>query len=294
MTGVPSTQIPGVYHHRVGDIVVTALSDGTLDRGPEMFHNIARDDAMGLLAASFRPAILVSVNAFLIYSAGRLALVDTGSGAYLGPSAGKLLGNLAAAGVAPGDIDIVILTHMHPDHSAGLTDMTTGKAHYANAELIVHTNEPCHWGDDAAMARGTEREQRLFFQAGRDQIAPYRDRMRMFDRGGEVFPGVTAMPFTGHTPGHTGYMVASGGEQLLIWGDITHVPDVQLARPEVTVVVDSDPAAAAATRARVLDMVATDRLLVTGMHMHYPGFAHVARRAGGGYALVPQAWRTVL
>jgi glyoxylase-like metal-dependent hydrolase (beta-lactamase superfamily II) len=118
--------------------------------------------------------------------------------------------------------------------------------------------------------------------------------MRLFSRGGEVFPGTTAMEFHGHTPGHCGYMISSGSEQLLIWGDIAHVPEVQLARPEVTVVVDSDPAAAAATRRRVLDMVATDRLLITGMHLHYPGFAHIARRNGGGYALVPEAWQTQL
>ena len=101
----PTAQIPGVYHVRVGDIVVTALSDGHVDRTPEMFRDITTADAEGLLAAAFRPGIVISVNAFLIYSAGRLALVDTGSGNYLGPTAGKLLANLAAAGVAAAEID---------------------------------------------------------------------------------------------------------------------------------------------------------------------------------------------
>ena len=294
MIGTPLAQVPAVYRVRIGDIVVTALSDGTLERTTEMLRDIARADAERLLADASRPGIVVSVNAFLIHSAGRVALMDTGSGAYLGPSAGKLAGNIAAAGVAPGGIDTVILTHMHPDHSAGLTDMTTGRANYPNAELVVHENEPRHWGDDAAMARGSEREQRLFFQAGREQIAPYRDRLRLFGKAVEVFPGVTAVPCHGHTPGHCGYMIASGKDQLLIWGDTAHVPEVQVARPEVTVNVDSDPSAAAASRARILDMAASERLLVTGMHLHFPGFAHVARHGSGGYVLVPQAWRTIL
>ncbi len=294
MTAQPVAQIPSVYRLRVGETVITALSDGTLDRTPEMLRDISKEDAERILSEAFRPGILVSVNAFLIQAAGRVALMDTGSGDYLGPTAGKLLANLASAGVTPGEIDTVILTHMHPDHSAGLTNMTTGQPHYANAELVVHENEPRHWGDDAAMARGTEREKRLFFQAGREQIAPYRNRMRLFSKPGEVFPSVTAVPSHGHTPGHCGYLIASGKDQLLIWGDTAHVPEVQLARPDVTVNVDSDPPAAAASRKRILDMAASDRLLVTGMHLHFPGFAHVARRREGGYALVPEAWRTVL
>jgi glyoxylase-like metal-dependent hydrolase (beta-lactamase superfamily II) len=294
MVKSPTAQIPGVYHVRIGDIVVTALSDGHVERTPEMLRDITIEDAERLLADAFRPGIVISVNAFLIYSAGRLALVDTGSGNYLGPTAGKLLQNLAAAGVAAADIDTVLLTHMHPDHSAGLTDMTTGKPNFPEAEVVVHENEPRHWDDDAAMARGTEREKKLFFQAAREQIAPYRDRMRVFNKSEDVFPGVTAIPATGHTPGHTPYLIASGKEQLLIWGDTVHVPEVQVARPDVTVNVDSDPPAAAASRKRILDRAATDRLLVTGMHVHFPGFSHVTRARNGGFALVPQAWCTVL
>src|SRR5262249_8405264 len=153
---------------------------------------------------AFRPAIVVSVNAFLIHSAGRLALMETGSGTYLGPTAGHLLDNLAAAGIACDAITTILLTHMHPDHSARLTDLATGLRRFPNAELVVHENEPRHWSDDAAMARGSEREKKLFFQQAREQMAPYRQRMRLF-RAGEVFPGVTAIPSHGHTPGHCAF-----------------------------------------------------------------------------------------
>jgi len=289
MADVPMRQIPPVYHRRIGDIVVTALSDGTLERTHEMMIGVSAAEGKAHLEAAGRSAFVLSINAFLIHTAGRVVLVETGSGNYLGPSAGHLLASLAAAGVGPHEIEAILLTHMHPDHSAGLTDMSTGRANYPNAELVCHEAEPRHWLDDAAMARGTEREKRLMFQQAREQMVPYRERLRTFTTG-EVLPGITAVPCPGHTPGHTGYLIQSGAERLLIWGDIVHMPEVQVPRPEVAMVVDTDPEGARASRRRILDMAATERLLVTGMHLHYPGFAHVLRQ-GSGYRLVPEAWR---
>src|SRR5215468_7915117 len=121
MKKVPTEQVAGVFHRRVGDIIVTAISDGFLDGGLEVLRNISQDEARQILADSFRPARRTAVNAFLVYSAGRLALIETGSGNYLQPTAGKVMTNLKAAGVDPADIEAVLLTHMHPDHSAGLT-----------------------------------------------------------------------------------------------------------------------------------------------------------------------------
>ena len=284
----PKQQIAGVYHRRVGDIVVTALSDGHLDGSIDVLKNITPEEARRILGDNFRPARRTQVNAFLIYSAGRLALVETGSGNYLLPTAGKLLENVRAAGVDPADIEAVLLTHMHPDHSAGLTDMATGKRNYPNAELVMHEKEPKHWFDDAKMAAAPERAKKLYFQAGREQVTPYKSRWRLF-REGEVFPGVTAIPRQGHTPGHTTFLVSSGKDQLLIWGDTVHVPEIQTARPEVCMEFDTDADGAAASRRKVFDMVATERLLVTGMHLHFPGFAHLARR-GQAYQLIPEAW----
>jgi glyoxylase-like metal-dependent hydrolase (beta-lactamase superfamily II) len=285
---VPQQQTPGIYHRRVGDIVVTALSDGYLDGSIDVLKNITPDDARQILGDNFRPARRTPVNAFLVYSAGRLALIETGSGNYLLPTAGKLMENVKAAGVDPADIESVLLTHMHPDHSAGLADMKTGKRYYPNAELVMHENEPKHWFDDAKMSAAPERAQRLYFQAGREQVLPYKDRWRLFKQG-EVFPGVTAIPRHGHTPGHTTFLISSGNDQLLIWGDTVHVPEVQTARPEVCMEFDTDADAAAASRRKVFDMVATDKLRVTGMHLHLPGFAHLVRR-GEGYQLSPDAW----
>jgi len=292
MTSYPAQQIPGVYHRKIGDIVVTAISDGYLDGDLEVMRNVDLEKAHQALRDAFRPARRTSVNAFLIHSRGRTAIVDTGSGNYLQPTAGFVQRNLAATGIDPKSIDAVLLTHMHPDHSAGLTDMSSGARLFPNAELVMHENEPAHWFDDAAMTGADERSQKLFFLAGREQVAPYRDRTRLFTQG-EIFPGVTAVPSPGHTPGHTAYLVASGNDQLMIWGDTVHVPEVQTVFLEAGMAFDTDLAAAAASRRRMFDRVAADGILIAGMHLHFPAFSRLARR-GDAYALYSEAWAHAL
>lgn len=287
---VPQAQVPGVYHRKVGDIVVTAISDGYLDGSMAVIQNIAPEDAAQMLRDAFRPVPRrTAVNCFLIHAGGKLALVDNGCGSAMAATGGRLFDNLAAAGVAPADIDVVLQTHLHPDHSNGLSD-AQGNRRFPKAELVMHAAEMGFWHDDAAMAKADETSRARNFQAARDQVAPYAKAgaVRTFE-GGEVFPGVTAMPFPGHTPGHTGYLIASGDQSLLIWGDIIHVPEIQIPRPEVCMAFDIDPTQAQATRRRVFDMVAADRLVWAGMHMHFPAFARLLRRDGGVVAL-PEAW----
>ena len=281
-------QILGVYHRKIGDIIVTAISDGYLDGTLEVMRNVDVEKAHEILRNSFRPARRTSVNTFLIHSKGRTAIVDTGSGNYLQPTAGFVQRNLAAAGIDAKSIDTVLLTHMHPDHSAGLTDMSNGERLFPNAELIMHENELAHWFDDGAMAKTDPRSAKLYFQVGREQVAPYKDRTRLF-RQGEVFPGVTAVPSLGHTPGHTAYLVASGNDQLMIWGDTVHVPEVQTVFPEAGMAFDTDLAAAAAARKRMFDRVSADGILIAGMHLHFPSFSRLARR-GDAYQIYPEAW----
>lgn len=292
MTQAPTQQMPGVYHRRIGDIVVSAISDGYLNGSMEVLRGIGVEEGTQMLAAVFRPARRTSVNTFAVHSGGRVAVIDTGSGTHMGDTVGWQQRNLRAAGIDPASVDTVLLTHMHPDHSAGLADRATGERLFPNAELAMHEREAPHWLDDAAMARATERERVTNFQWAREQMKPYADRMRLF-AGGEVFPGITALPAPGHTPGHTMYLVAQGGKSVLIWGDIVHVPEIQIPRPEVTIAFDVDPEGAIASRRRTLDMVATDKLLIAGMHLHFPAFSRLARR-DGGHVLIPEAWMHAL
>jgi glyoxylase-like metal-dependent hydrolase (beta-lactamase superfamily II) len=291
MVAIPTAQVPGIYHRRIGDVVITALSDGYLDVPYSSIATMAPDEAEAMLLGNGQPAPpRVSINCFLVRSGGRTAIIDTGSGDTMGPTLGRLPEMLAAIGVSRSDIDTVLLTHMHPDHSNGLTS-ANGKRLFPEAQIVVGAADIRHWHDDAAMARVNESQQVRYFKGARFMAAPYMDRMR--DAVGEVFPGVTAIPMAGHTPGHSGFLIESGGETLLIWGDICHLPGIQLPRPDITMVYDSDPNAAAATRKRVLDWVATDKLLVAGIHLHFPGLVHIVKQ-GTGYAAVPEAWAFTL
>lgn len=285
----PEQQISGVYHRKIGDIVVTALSDGYNDGNLEILKNIDVDKARAVLVAAFRPVRRISINAFLVHTKGGMVLIDTGTGGSLSSTNGFLLRNLAAAGLKPQEVNAVLLTHMHPDHSAGLTNVETGKPFFPNAELVMHEAEPRYWLDDGEMAKAPNDRVRSLFEHSRSQVAPYKAQTRLF-RGGEVFPGIVAMPIPGHTPGHTGFMISSGGQQLLIWGDVVHIPEVQVALPDTGTNFDVDYELARQSRKRVLDQVASDRLLVTGMHLHFPGFHYVARQ-GDGYVLHAEAWQ---
>jgi glyoxylase-like metal-dependent hydrolase (beta-lactamase superfamily II) len=176
MNEVPAVQVPGVYRRRVGDIVVTAISDGYLDAVYEFMRDIEPAEAERILKEAYRPAPpRVSINCFVIHSAGRVALMETGSGDKMGPTLGKMPENLAKAGVETKAIDTIILTHMHPDHSNGLTD-NDGKALFPNVELVVSERDVAHWHDDTAMARATERQKLRFFQWAREQVKPYMNR----------------------------------------------------------------------------------------------------------------------
>jgi glyoxylase-like metal-dependent hydrolase (beta-lactamase superfamily II) len=283
----PTHQTPGVHHRAVGDAVVTALNDGILEASFDLLTNIDPAEPPTLHQAAFRAIPpRITVNAFLVQIGERLTLVDSGCGGVMGPSLGRLADNLAAMGVAPAAIDTVLLTHLHPDHVGGLVD-AAGNALLPNAELIVPEAEPRFWQDDTVLAQAPE-ENRGFIQLARSVLAAYHGRLRTI-ASGEALPGVTAIPAPGHTPGHTGWLIASGAESLLIWGDIVHLPGVQFARPDAGMSFDVDGAQAIATRRRMMDMAATDRLLVAGMHLDFPAFGHLAR-AGEGYAFIPEVW----
>jgi glyoxylase-like metal-dependent hydrolase (beta-lactamase superfamily II) len=289
MSFQPAQQISGVYHRKIGDIVVTALSDGYIDGNLDLLKNVDVEQARAILVGTFRPVRRISINTFLVHTKEGMVLIDTGTGGSLAPTNGWLLRNLAAAGLKAQDVSAVLLTHMHPDHSAGLTDVTTGRPFFPNAELVMHEAEPRYWLDDGEMARAPNDRARSMFEHSRAQIAPYKAQTRLFT-GGEVFSGIVAMPIPGHTPGHTGFMISSAGQQLLIWGDVVHLPEVQVALPDTGTNFDVDYEQAKKSRKKVLDQVASDRMLVTGMHLHFPGFHYVARQ-GEGYVLHAEAWQ---
>jgi glyoxylase-like metal-dependent hydrolase (beta-lactamase superfamily II) len=270
---------------QIGDITVTALSDGVLAAPLDVVLGVERAEIERLAGRKPGEPLPIAVNAFLLERAGKLALVDTGSGNSMGPTLGKLPQNLRALGVTPERIETIFLTHLHPDHSNGLVD-DAGNAIYSNAEVVLHETEAAFWLDRDEASGATERIRRNIAKT-KVTTAPYRARMRTV-RDGEAVPGMSALLLAGHTPGHTGWLIQSGKDSLLIWGDLVHLAAIQIARPDTGLVYDVDPQAACATRRRMFDRVAADKLAVAGAHLDFPGFGTIVRK-GAGFAFEPDA-----
>ncbi len=279
----------GIHGIRVGEVTVTALNDGQFEASTAILNGVTESEAAAAEAGAFRvlpPRITIS--SFLIETAGTKVLVDAGCGTAFGPAMGRGRAKLAALGVAPGDISAVLVTHAHVDHVSGLVD-GDGKAYFPNAEIVINGAETEFWFDEAKAAAAPEAAKGGFATA-QGALKPYAARIRTVRDGQEGLAGITCRHLPGHTPGHSGWHIASGSASLLIWGDVVHLPGIQFALPQAGLAFDTDSDEARRTRARVLDMAATDRLLVAGMHLDFPAFGHVVR-AGGGYGFVPAVWR---
>ncbi|WP_324695206.1 MBL fold metallo-hydrolase [Novosphingobium sp. RL4] len=259
----------------VGDLTITAVSDGYLHASFDLLANIDPADASRMQEnAGINDHTSIHINCYLVRGGGRTVLIDAGAGGFK-QWGGRLKTNLLLAGIQPSQIDAILLTHAHPDHVGGLMD-ASGEAVFPNAELVAHHREVAFWQDDGNLSRAPERARGNFLVA-RQAFDGFRDRLRTFDAG-EVLPGMTAVPLPGHTAGHTGYRLDSGDQSLLVWGDIVHFPQIQIPRPEVSIAFDQDAHLAADTRSKLLDSVASDRLLIAGMHLGQPGFARIERK----------------
>ena len=280
-------QQPGLYRKRVGDFVVTAVNDGIVPLPPEVMIGMDADEVRATLTRRFRPPDPhVTVGAYLVEHAGSRTLIDTGSRNLMGPTLGKVVANLALLGIAPEQIDRIALTHLHPDHAGGMLD-DDGNAVFPRAEVFVSVDEERHWFGDTRPTDALGISDQVNGYAPQLRKA-YGDRWHAIAEE-EVIPGLRREALPGHTPGHSGYHLSAGTDQLLIWGDITHVPVVQIAHPEVGMAFDVDLEQGRATRRRVLDRAAADGLAIGGMHLEFPGFGHVLRQ-GGGYEYVPDLW----
>jgi glyoxylase-like metal-dependent hydrolase (beta-lactamase superfamily II) len=288
------TQAPGVYRQKVGAFEVTVLSDGYLPLDPKIFTGDTAGTAK-LLDSAFLPkgAIATSVNEWLVNMGDKLVLIDTGTSNVFAPTLGRMATNLAAAGVDPAAIDIVILTHMHPDHVAGLLT-TDKKVAFPNAIVHVHEADYQFWTSIERAAKAPD-DFKPFFEFARNAIKPYADagKVVMLKDGNDVLPGISAILAPGHTVGHTMLRLSSQGSELLVWGDIVHTAALQFPEPDRALSFDTDQAMAISSRRRVFDMVSTDRLMIAGAHLPFPGLGHVAK-ASTGYTYIPTPWNEAL
>lgn len=283
-------QTPDVYRFMVGEVRVTALSDGTV---PIDLHVLLRGMTAAQTDAVLRRSFLAnpveaSINAFLLETGTRRVLVDTGAGDLFGPgNGGKLIESLKAAGVDPAQIDDILITHVHTDHSGGL--VRNGRMIFAKA--IVHAGKAdVDFFLNPANGPRTGYDARYFVEAA-TTLKPYVDagRVRPFTGRAAILPGVTAQVHAGHTPGSAFYTLESRGERIVFIGDIVHVGAVQLADPAVTITFDLDPAKAAQVRKQAFKDFTRVRTMIAAPHLPFPGVGHLRSHAPG-YEFVPIAY----
>lgn len=278
------------YTRRIGEIEVTTLLDGYFLL--EQAWVTSLDPALiaqGLAEASLDAAAAVPlpITAYLVRLGDSLTLIDAGAGGSLGPTAGNLAATLAAVGVAPDTVSRLVFSHLHPDHIGGA--LTDGAPTFANATVHVNATERSFWADPAN-ANAVPDAMKPWFDLAGQMLAAYGDKVQTFEGDADLGGGLSAVAMPGHTPGHTGYRVNSGAAQALIWADSTAIASLQFSHPDAGIVFDTDSAQGAVTRRRVLDMAVADKMLVSGMHMPFPGFGHVDQR-GDAYAWVPEEWK---
>ena len=263
---------------KVGSFEVTTLLAGTrpvedphkifgLNVEAETFNSVSAAEGLSTDAAQF------FFTPTLVNNGSELVLFDTGL------QGAATVQAIESAGYTADQVDKVVITHMHGDHIGGLS--TDGTPTFANAAYVTGAVEFDAWS-------GTGNDN---FDG---KVAPLAEQMTMLDDGGSPASGITAMAAFGHTPGHMTYMVEDGGTQLIIGADFANHYVWSLAHPDWEVRFDMDKAAAAASRKRMLDMMAADRTAFIGYHMPWPGIGYVETRREGGYRYVAHSYQLML
>jgi glyoxylase-like metal-dependent hydrolase (beta-lactamase superfamily II) len=289
-------QVPAAYRFKVGGLECTVVSDGPLRLGTfsaELFKGLAQERIDAFVADNFldKNNFMIDQNALVVDTGAKLVLIDTGMGfrKIYGPRTGHLLGNLRAAGIDPGSIDVVALSHAHPDHVWGLAS-EDGKPHFPNAQIHITQADLEYWTDEAKLS-----DPALGHYIGpiRDALLPLRDRMVFVKDGQEVVPGLQALATPGHTVGHTSFVISSEASAIVYTADLAHQPVLQMENPRAEFARDTDPKQGVSSRLRVFDMAASGKIPIIAYHFPWPGIGHVAK-SGDHYRYVAMQMQTVL
>jgi glyoxylase-like metal-dependent hydrolase (beta-lactamase superfamily II) len=293
-------QAPSFYRYKVGSHEVTVAHDGSRSFAltPEYVTNAPIDAVKKALEEAYLPPDkgIHHYAPYVINTGSKLVLIDTG----FGPAAyaqtkgelGQLQTNLAAAGIKPQDIDLVVISHFHGDHVNGLIDGNS-KLAYPNAEVLVPAAEWKFWMDDGEMSRASPGRMADLFKGNRRVFDALGRKVTPYEWNKELAPGLMPIPTLGHCIGHTSFILSSGNSKIFIQSDVTNNPDLFARHPEWSANFDQDGPLAVATRKKVYDMLVAEKFLVQGFHYPFPGLAHI-EKAGDGYRVVPVAWNPTL
>ena len=288
-------QAPAIYRYKIGSYEMTALYDGIWYRPitDKFIRNAPFADVEHALDAAFMPhdKLATPFTALVVNTGNKLVLIDTGTGGQISPSAGELRDNLVAAGIDPNAVDQIVISHFHPDHINGIKDKNN-KLIFPNAEIMVPAPEWAFWMDDANL-NAAPADMKPTFLNQRRIFADIAKHVTQYQPGKEVAPGIVTLPAPGHTPGHTVFAIHSGEQSLLVLSDTAQHPAVFARHPEWEAAFDVDGPEAVATRKKIFDRAAADRMLITGYHFPFPACGHLIKTATG-YEHVPVEWQTTL
>jgi glyoxylase-like metal-dependent hydrolase (beta-lactamase superfamily II) len=294
-------QAASFYRYKLGSMEITVLSDG-FARVPvtdAFIPNVKTEEVKAALADAFMdPNVFIGpYNPIVINTGSRMIVVDMGTGEAnfkaTNGVAGQLLTNMAAAGIDPKAIDTVLISHYHGDHINGLLRADNSLT-YPNAEVLVPALEHKYWMDEGEASRAsTPRIADNFKNVRRVMNPEVLKRLRTYEWDKEVLPGITAVGTPGHTPGHTSHVVSSGQNSVYVQADVTHAPYLFARHPGWHAFYDHEPNQAEATRRKVYDMLAAEKMTVQGFHYPFPSVAHIEKTVTG-YQEIPILWNPIL
>jgi glyoxylase-like metal-dependent hydrolase (beta-lactamase superfamily II) len=282
-----TSQAPGFYRYKAGDLQVTAINDGFAMRPIAGFIRNAELPAVQAAMADAGlsgDAFPIPFTTLVVNDGRRLTLLDTGNGNMGAPTSGRWMENFRAAGFAPEQVDSIVISHFHGDHINGLR-LREGNAVFPNAEIHVPAPEWAFWMSDERMNAAPE-AMRGAFQNVRRVFAPIAANVKQYTPGAEVVTGVKTLAAHGHTPGHSVFVI--GGKLLSVVDTVNH-PAFFVRNPNWHAVFDMDAGAAEATRRRLLDMAVTDKMQVAFYHAPFPATGTVVKD-GNGYRMLPVQW----
>ena len=276
-------QAPGFYRYKVGDFEVTAFNDGFV-KVPKLDSFVVNQPLEAIQKAveeSFIPKddVRVHFNPLLVNTGSKLVLFDTGFGDNGSPTQGGLLANMASAGIDPNAVDVVIISHFHADHISGIR-AKAGAANFRNAEIMVPAEEWAWWTNDSETSKAAEVWKGQIANSKR-VFEPIAKDVKRFDYGKELVTGITSIDARGHSPGHAAFVIASGNAKLMYIADVTNHPAIFARHPEFRLWADMIPDLALTNRRKLLDMLAAERMPMTGYHYPFPAVGHIAKRGNG-------------